>query len=81
MATRMVTLRLDPAEATLAQVRKKFDLAKGDLDENFGVASIDPSQKLFAILVNEKMASRLEGLPSVGGAFSNPHIDTFGPPM
>lgn len=75
----MVTLHLDPGDATPAKVRAKFGLTKGDLDETFGVVSIDPQRQLFAILVSEKTASHLEGMPSVGSAFANPRIDTFGP--
>jgi hypothetical protein len=79
MATRMVTLHLEPVDATPEKVRAKLGLAKGDLDENFGVATIDPTKKLFAIVVSEQTAARIEGAPAVSGAFSGPRIDTLGP--
>jgi hypothetical protein len=79
MATRMVTLRLDPADATFAKVCAKFGLAKGDVDESFGVANLDPDKDLYAILVNDAVAGRLEGKGGVAGAFSNPKIEPFGP--
>ncbi|SCK21929.1 hypothetical protein VAR608DRAFT_1694 [Variovorax sp. HW608] len=75
----MVTLRLDPSDATLAKVCARFGLSKGDIDENFGVASLDPAKALYAILVNEAVAARLEGQGGIAGVFSNPKIEPFGP--
>ena len=79
MPTRMVTLRLEPSEAALPAVQKKFGLAATDLDRKFGVVVVDPDQKLYAILVDESVADRLEGTDGVGGTYSNPRIETFGP--
>ena len=81
MATRMLTLKLDPSEATLSGVRGKLDLQEDEVDPNFGVVNVSPEQNLYAILVDDKVADRLEGSKDIAGSFSNPKIEPFGPPQ
>ena len=80
MANRLVTLHLDPASANLKSVREKFGLNKQDADEHFGVVCISPPQNLYVILADEAVASRLEQTAGIGGVFSNPKIEPYGPP-
>ncbi|HKA15735.1 MAG TPA: hypothetical protein VKH41_12005 [Myxococcota bacterium] len=80
MAKLMMTLQLDPGEASIEAVRRKLELGRLDLDEEFGVVPIDPEKDLFAILVDERVASELMGREGVRGPFSNPKIEPFGPP-
>lgn len=80
MPTRMVTLHLDPTEATLPKVLAKLGLAPHEVDPSFGLVELDAGKRLYAILADESVAAKIEGHASVRGEFSNPKIETFGPP-
>jgi hypothetical protein len=81
MAKLMVTLRLEPQEANLNEVKRKLHLKRGEIDRAFGVISIKPEENLYTILVDEAIAQRIEGVSGVQGSFSNPKIEPFGPPV
>jgi hypothetical protein len=80
MAKYMMTVRLDPKEATLARVRRKLKLKKDEIDPVFGVVSLDLDANLYAILVDEAAAARLTGSAGVSSPYANPPIEPFGPP-
>jgi hypothetical protein len=73
-------LRLDPSKATLAEIQVKYQLRPDQVGSTFGVVSVRPEDHLYAVLVDEQVASRIEGGEDVVGSFSNPKIETFGPP-
>jgi hypothetical protein len=75
----MVTLRLDPAQATLPEVLRLLGLASDEVDPGFGVVPIDPAEHLYTILVDEAAAARVADAPQVEGVFGNPRIEGFGP--
>jgi hypothetical protein len=50
------------------------------LPRRAGVVSVRPEDHLYAVLVDEQVTSRIEGGADVVGSFSNPKIETFGPP-
>jgi hypothetical protein len=75
----MVTLILTPAEATLAQVRAKYSLARDEVDEHFGLVALSPEQNLYTILVKDTVAARLEGQNQVSVPYANPKIEPYGP--
>ena len=80
MARVMVTLRLDPEQATLEEVRQLLGLAPEEVDPAFGVVNISPAEHLYTILVDETAAARIADAPQVEGVFGNPRIEGFGPP-
>jgi hypothetical protein len=79
MAKVMVTLRLDPEHASLADVRRLLDLGEDEVDAGFGVVNISPSEHLYTILVDQAAAARVEAPDAVEGVYGNPRIEPFGP--
>jgi hypothetical protein len=80
MGKQTLTLKLDPKSATLAYVRRKLKLRADDVDDEFGVISIDPKRDLYAVLVEDRAADKAAKQSGVQGPFSNPKIEPFGPP-
>jgi len=81
MGMLMLTVKLDPARATLEGVRERLALGEDEIDGDFGVVNIDPAQDLYAIMLDEQAAERLSGEPDVKGPYANPQIEPFGPPQ
>jgi hypothetical protein len=42
--------------------------------------AVNKEDHLYAVLVDEQVATGIEGSADVVGSFSNPKIETFGPP-
>lgn len=80
MARVMVTLRLDPGQASPDEVRRLLGLAPEEVDPGFGLVNISPAEHLYTILVDQEAADRIADAPQVEGVFSNPRIEPFGPP-
>jgi hypothetical protein len=55
----MVTLRLDPGQATLPEVRELLGPAPEEVDPAFGLVNIGPAEHLSTILVDEPAATRV----------------------
>ena len=79
MSRVMVTLRLDPAQATLPEVLRLLGLAPEEVDPGFGVVPVDPAGHLYTILADQAAAARVADAPEVEGVFGNPRIEGFGP--
>jgi hypothetical protein len=78
MSKLLYTLKLDPQDASPQGVTKLLNLDVGDLDEDFGVVSIDPDKSLYSILVDERaVPGANEAGGDVKGPFANPRIEPF----
>lgn len=77
----LVTLKLEPREATIAKVRRAYGLAPGEIDADYGVVGVSPDEKLYVVMVEEEAAARMQGAAGMRGISSNPRIEPFGPPQ
>jgi hypothetical protein len=75
MANVMITLQLEPEQASLEEVRRLLGLAEDEVDQHFGVVNINPSEHLYTILVDQEAAERVKDAGPVRGVFSNPRIE------
>lgn len=84
MAKTLFTVELKPKEANLKGVRALLGIAPEQIDEEFGVVSIDPDRSLYTVLIDEGvvpgLGAQLNERAVVKGPFSNPRIEGFGPP-
>jgi hypothetical protein len=71
----MITLQLEPEQASLEEVRRLLGLAEDEVDQRFGVVNINPSEHLYTILVDQEAAERVKDAGPVRGVFSNPRIE------
>jgi hypothetical protein len=76
----MLTLTLEPGEATLEAAARKLGLEERELDPDFGVVEIDPAAHRYTVLVDEGAAEQASRVPGVDGPYANPRIEPFGPP-
>lgn len=81
MSKVMVTLKLDPEQASLAKVRESLGIGAEEIDDDFGVIAVEPENDLYVVLVEQDAANRVQGVQGVEGPFSNPKIEPFGPPQ
>jgi hypothetical protein len=71
----MVTLELEPEQASLDEVRRLLGLSEDELDAHFGVVNISPKEHLYTILADQEAAERIRGAEQVRGIYSNPRIE------
>ena len=81
MAGVLMTVELDPAAADLTTAAQRLGVPAESMDATYGVVSIDPDQDLYSVLVEEQAIASAASRPGVGGPFSNPRIEPFGPPQ
>lgn len=82
MAKVLMTIKPGNESPSLQQVIQKYGLEPHEIDDSFGVVPIDPQANLYSILVEDSAASKIHSSEdwSASGPFSNPIIETFGPP-
>ncbi len=64
----------------LNEIMTEFSLQSDEIDQEFGVQLIDPVASDYCILVEEEALKKIDSQYDIEGPFSNPTIDTFGPP-
>lgn len=82
MAKVMMTIQSRGGAPTIEALRARYGLAAEEIDPEFGVVEIDPSDGTYTILVESTAANKIEdsGEWKVQGPFANPKIEPFGPP-
>lgn len=80
MAKMLFTVKLDDDAPTVADVCRHLGVSEGDIDPEFGVVLIDPDDKRYAVMVDEAVVAKTTRATDVAGPFSNPRIETTGPP-
>ena len=78
----MVTIRAADNPPTIEDLRRRYALREDEIDASFGVVEVDPADHLYAVLVEESAAAKIQPSESwtVEGPYSNPRIQPFGPP-
>ena len=88
MSKVMFQFRHKDGHPALDQIRQKFGLTEEEVDSDSGVVQSDREKGLYVVMVEESAQSKIrQKLKDTGedsdpavGVFSNPRIDTFGPP-
>jgi hypothetical protein len=83
MAKVMMSVTVTQGAPTPEDIERQLALPAGTLDRQFGVVEVDDLRHEYAISVEEAavpLVRSAQGL-DVSGPFSNPKIDTFGPPQ
>ncbi|MDW4905033.1 hypothetical protein RB628_06655 [Streptomyces sp. ADMS] len=77
--TLLVTVTL-PRGAAMQDALEELGLSAQEVDEEYGLVPIDPDKGLYALLVVESAAARLDdqgNTAAYGGPFANPKIEPF----
>ncbi len=77
----LVTLHGRNIEPTVEELMSEFGLTADELDTEYGVQMIDPAAGDYVVLVDQVAAQRIASeYAEVSGPYSDPKIETFGPP-
>ncbi len=82
MAKVMMTIQSRGGPPTIEALRARYGLTAEEIDPEFGVVEIDPSDGTYTVLVESTAVHKIEdsGEWTVQGPFANPKIEPFGPP-
>lgn len=78
----MMSMTAPQGAPTVDEIERRFALPRGAIDRQFGVVEIDDLTHEYAISVEENAVPRIKSTTDLTfvGPFSNPRIETFGPP-
>lgn len=77
----MLTVQNVGIDLTLDELMDELSLQPGEIDLEFGIQPLPPTPGDYVILVDESAARRIDpNYSGVSGTYSNPIIETFGPP-
>ncbi len=77
----MLTLQNRGDNLSLADLMQDLQLEADEVDEEFGLQPLPPTPGDYVILVEESAARRIDpNYSGVSGTYSNPIIESFGPP-
>jgi hypothetical protein len=71
----MVTVKLEPGDASPETAARKLGLEPEDVDQDYGAIAIDPEEHLYVVLVNRDAAARANASGGAEGVYSNPNIE------
>lgn len=70
----LLTVRLS-AEATLTAALSALELTDDEVDQDFGLVAVDPTQQLYALRVTDTAATRIAAAGSdIAEVFADPRI-------
>ncbi|GGX36562.1 hypothetical protein [Streptomyces lomondensis] len=75
----LITVTL-PKGGALQDAMRRYELAPEEVDEAYGLVSVNPAQGLYAMMVSAGAAARITGRAGAKGPYANPEIEPFGPP-
>jgi hypothetical protein len=81
MSKVMVTVKLDPDHASVEDARDLLGIDDAAIDRDFGVIAVSPEENLYTVLVDAGATEDMQTGEGIAGPFSNPRIETFGPPQ
>lgn len=76
----LMTIEVQNGDPSLEAAAEQLGVTVADIDASFGIVSLDVERKLFAVRVRADKLKHDESRAGVGGPYSNPDIEPFGPP-
>jgi hypothetical protein len=78
----MVTMRSPEGKPAIDEIVRKYKLAPGEIDRDFGVVEVDERDHTYTILVEGSAASKItsDSKWEIQGPFANPPIEPMWPP-
>ena len=86
MQSVMLQFKHQGSAPSIDEVRRMFDLRKGEIDDQFGVIATDPAEGIYTVLIAAHATPRAEAKLAcrprdpAEGIFANPPIEPFSPP-